>query len=315
MDHHDEKYDEKLKDFEDRIARGEKVEPGDWMPDQYRKTLIRMMSQHAHSEIVGQLPEGKWIPFAPGFRRKLTLVAKVQDEAGHGQLLYRAAETLGATREQMMDDLLNGRAKYANVFNYPTPTWADVGIIGWLVDTAAVINQTMLAQSSYGPYARAMKRICYEESFHIKQGYDLVVALAQGNPELRATVQDAIDRWWYPTLMMSGPPGELSTHTQQSLRWKIKTKTNEQVRQEFVDLIVPQIRALRFEVPDEHCVHNPGTGHYDYTQPDWDELKRVINGDGPLNAERLAVRRKAHEDGRWVREALAAKQERSEAVA
>jgi len=301
----------KLADFEAKVNRGEKIEPGDWMPGEYRRNLIRMMSQHAHSEIVGQLPEGAWIPHAPGFRRKLTLVAKVQDEAGHGQLLYAAAETLGVTREEMLDELLTGKAKYANVFNYPTPTWADVGVIGWLVDTAAVINQTMLAQSSYGPYARAMKRICYEESFHIKQGYDAVVALAKGTPEQRAMAQDAINRWWYPTLMMSGPPESrgLSAHSQLALRWKIKTKTNEQVRQEFVDHIVPQIRALGLEVPDGECSYDESTGHYRYAQPDWEELKRVINGDGPCNKERLDTRRKAHDDGRWVREALAAQQQ------
>jgi ring-1,2-phenylacetyl-CoA epoxidase subunit PaaA len=297
----------KLADFETKINRGEKIEPGDWMPEEYRKNLIRMMSQHAHSEIVGQLPEGAWIPHAPGFRRKLTLVAKVQDEAGHGQLLYAAAETLGVTREQMLDELLSGKAKYANVFNYPTPTWADVGAIGWLVDTAAVINQTMLAQTSYGPYARAMKRICYEESFHIKQGYDSVVALAKGTPAQRVMAQDAVSRWWYPTLMMSGPPESrgLSAHSQLALRWKIKTKTNEQVRQEFVDHIVPQIRALGLEIPDGGCVFDAKAGHYRYTQPDWEELKRVVNGDGPCNKERLDTRRRAHDDGRWVREALA----------
>ncbi len=298
--------EEKLVEFEERVGRGQKVEPGDWMPDDYRKNLIRMISQHAHSEIVGQLPEGKWIPYAPGFRRKLTLIAKVQDEAGHGQLLYRAAETLGKSREEMMDELLAGKAKYSNVFNYPTPTWADVGVIGWLVDTAAVINQTMLAQSSYGPYGRAMKRICYEESFHIKQGYDAIVALAKGTPEQRAMAQDSINRWWYPTLMMSGPPDSLSVHSQLAMKWKIKTKTNEQVRQEFVDHIVPQIRALGFDVPDPDCQYDETRGHYRYAQPDWEELRRVVNGDGPCNAERLAVRRKAHEEGRWVREALAA---------
>ena len=310
---HEKTEEERLAEFEARVARGEKVEPGDWMPDGYRKNLIRMIGQHAHSEIVGQLPEGKWIPHAPGFRRKLTLIAKVQDEAGHGQLLYTAAETLGKSREEMMDELLAGKAKYANVFNYPTPTWADVGVIGWLVDSAAVINQTMLAQGSYGPYARAMKRICYEESFHIKQGYDAVVALAQGTPEQRQMAQDAINRWWYPTLMMSGPPDSLSTHTQQSMRWRIKTKSNEQVRQEFVDHIVPQIRALGLEVPDKECYFDEKTGHYHYTQPDWEELKRVVNGGGPCNAERLATRRKAHEDGRWVREALAAKRQQKPA--
>ncbi len=307
--------EEKLTEFEARVGRGEKVEPGDWMPDDYRKTLIRMIGQHAHSEIVGQLPEGKWIPYAPGFRRKLTLIAKVQDEAGHGQLLYRAAETLGKPREEMLEELLAGKAKYANVFNYPTPTWADVGVIGWLVDMAAVVNQTMLAQTSYGPYGRAMKRICYEESFHIKQGYDLIVALTKGTPEQRATVQDAINRWWYPTLMMSGPPDKLSAHTSQSIKWKIKTKTNEQVRQEFVDLIVPQIHALGFSVPDKDCHYDENTGHWHYAQPDWEELKRVVNGDGPCNKERLAVRNKAHDDGRWVREALAAKQQRKDVAA
>lgn len=304
--------EERLAQFEGRINRGGKIEPGDWMPDEYRKTLVRMIGQHAHSEIVGQLPEGKWIPFAPGFRRKLTLVAKVQDEAGHGQLLYRAAETLGKSREEMMEELLTGKAKYSNVFNYPTPTWADVGIIGWLVDTAAVINQSMLAQSSYGPYARAMKRICYEESFHIKQGYDAIVALARGTPEQRAMAQDAINRWWYPTLMMSGPPDKMSAHTALSMRWRIKTKTNDQIRQEFVDHIVPQIRALGFDVPDKDCKLNSETGQYDFTPPDWEELKRVINGHGPLNAERLAVRRKVHEEGTWVREALAAKAQKKQ---
>ena len=299
--------DQHLADFESRVARGDKVEPGDWMPEDYRKNLIRMMGQHAHSEIVGQLPEGKWIPFAPGFRRKLTLVAKVQDEAGHGQLLYRAAETLGKSREDMMEELLSGRAKYANVFNYPTPTWADVGVIGWLVDTAAVINQSMLAQSTYGPYGRAMKRICYEEAFHIKQGYDIVATLAKGTPEQRKMAQDSINRWWYPTLMMSGPPDTISVHSQQALKWRIKTKSNEQVRKEYVDLIVPQIRALGFEVPDKDCRYDEKSGHYHYTQPDWEELKRVINGDGPCNKERLDSRRKTHEEGRWVREALAAK--------
>jgi ring-1,2-phenylacetyl-CoA epoxidase subunit PaaA len=231
----------------------------------------------------------------------------VQDEAGHGQLLYRAAETLGKSREEMMDELLNGKAKYANVFNYPTPTGADVGVIGWLVDTAAVVNQTMLSQSSYGPYARAMKRICYEEAFHIKQGYDLVVSLTKGTPEQRTMAQESINRWWYPTLMMSGPPDTLSVHTNLALRWKIKTKSNEQVRQEFVDLIVPQIRALGLEVPDQECRFDEKTGHHHYTQPDWNELKRVVNGDGPCNAERLEVRRRAHEEGRWVREAMEVK--------
>lgn len=297
---------EHLREFEARIARGEKIEPGDWMPEEYRQNLIRMIGQHAHSEIVGQLPEGKWIPFAPGFRRKLTLIAKVQDEAGHGQLLYRAAETLGKSRLDMIEELLAGKAKYSNVFNYPTPTWADVGVIGWLVDTAAVVNQSMLAQGSYGPYARAMRRICYEEAFHIKQGYDAVVALAKGTPEQRAMAQDAVNRWWYPTLMMSGPPDKTSEHTERAMRWRIKTKTNDQVRQEFVDLIVPQIRALGLEVPDQDCRPDEKSGHYRFTAPDWEELRRVVNGGGICNAERLAARQKAHDDGRWVREALGA---------
>ncbi|HLE33757.1 MAG TPA: 1,2-phenylacetyl-CoA epoxidase subunit PaaA [Bacteroidota bacterium] len=299
--------EQKLAEFEARIAAGDRVEPGDWMPDEYRQNLIRMIGQHAHSEIVGQLPEGKWIPYAPGFRRKLILLAKVQDEAGHGQLLYRAAETLGKSRENMMDELLAGKAKYSNVFNYPTPTWADVGVIGWLVDTAAVINQTMLAQGSYGPYARAMKRICYEESFHIKQGYDAVVALTKGTPGQRAMAQDAVNRWWYPTLMMSGPPDSMSDHTARAMRWRIKTKTNDQVRQEFVDHIVPQIRAIGLEVPDRNCAYDEKSGHYRFTAPDWNELRRVVNGDGPMNKERLEARKKAHDDGRWVREALATK--------
>jgi ring-1,2-phenylacetyl-CoA epoxidase subunit PaaA len=300
-----------LEEFEARIDRGEKIEPGDWMPEAYRKNLLRMMSQHAHSEIVGQLPEGKWIPYAPGFRRKLTLIAKVQDEAGHGQLLYRAAETLGRSREEMMNDLLTGKAKYANVFNYPTPTWADVGVIGWLVDTAAVVNQSMLAQSSYAPYGRAMKRICYEEAFHIKQGYDAVVTLAKGTAQQKKMAQEAIDRWWYPTLMMSGPPDGISVHSKQALRWKIKNKTNEEVRQELIDLIVPQIRALGLDVPDKDCIYDESEGRYKYTQPDWEELKRVVNGDGPCNKERMETRIRAHEEGRWVREALEAKHQKS----
>lgn len=308
-------YEELLLEFEARINRGDKVEPGDWMPDDYRKNLLRMIGQHAHSEIVGQLPEGKWIPFAPGFRRKLTLIAKVQDEAGHGQLLYTAAETLGKPREEMLNELLAGKAKYANVFNYPTPEWSDVGVIGWLVDTSAVINQTMLAQTSYGPYARAMKRICYEESFHIKQGYDAVATLAKGTPAQKQMAQNAINRWWNPTLMMSGPPDSMSVHTQQAMKWKIKTKTNEQVRQEYVDLIVPQIHALGLTVPDPALRYDEKSQHWIYTQPDWEELKRVVNGDGPCNKERLDVRRRVHEEGRWMREALAATRRVKEALA
>lgn len=305
----------RLAEFEARVARGEKVEPTDWMPDEYRNQLIRMISQHAHSEIVGQLPEGKWIPHAPGFRRKLILTAKVQDEAGHGQLLYRAAETLGKPREEMLNELLSGKAKYSNVFNYPTPSWADVGVIGWLVDTAAVLNQTMLAKGSYGPYARAMKRICYEESFHIKQGQDAIVVLARGTPQQKAMAQDAINRWWYPTLMMFGPPDKDSVHTRALIRWRVKTKTNDELRQEFVALIVPQLRSVGLDVPDTDCFYDEQKKKWHFTQPDWEEFRRVIRGDGPCNQERLAVRRKAHEDGRWVREALAAKQQKKETVA
>jgi ring-1,2-phenylacetyl-CoA epoxidase subunit PaaA len=299
-------YEEKLAEFEAKIDLGEKIEPGDWMPDEYRQQLIRMIGQHAHSEIVGMLPEGKWIPHAPGFRRKLTLIAKVQDEAGHGQLLYRAAETLGKSREEMLEELLAGKAKYSNVFNYPTPTWADVGIIGWLVDGAAVVNQTMIAKSSYGPYARAMKRICFEEAFHIKQGQDLIVTLAGGTPEQRAMVRDALNRWWYPTLMMLGMPDRQSPHLEKLKRWKVKVKTNDELRQEFVALVVPQLRSVGLDVPDKDCYYDKEKGEWHYTQPDWNELKRVISGDGPCNAERLAARKKAHDDGRWVREALAA---------
>ncbi len=308
-------YDERLAAFEARVARGEKVEPTDWMPDEYRSQLIRMISQHAHSEIVGQLPEGKWIPHAPGFRRKLILTAKVQDEAGHGQLLYRAAETLGKPREEMLEELLSGKAKYSNVFNYPTLSWADVGVIGWLVDTAAVLNQTMLAKGSYGPYARAMKRICYEESFHIKQGQDAIVVLSRGTPQQKAMAQDAINRWWYPTVMMFGPPDKDSVHTQALILWRVKSKTNDELRQEFVALLVPQLRSVGLDVPDTDCFYDEQKKEWHFTQPDWEEFRRVIRGDGPCNQERLAVRRKAHEDGRWVREALAAKQQKKEAVA
>jgi ring-1,2-phenylacetyl-CoA epoxidase subunit PaaA len=305
MDVQERTSDGKLAEFEARIARGEKIEPGDWMPDEYRKQLIRMIGQHAHSEIVGMLPEGKWIPYAPGFRRKLTLIAKVQDEAGHGQLLYRAAETLGKSREEMLEELLEGKAKYSNVFNYPTPTWADVGIIGWLVDGAAVVNQRMIAKSSYGPYARAMKRICFEESFHIKQGQDLLIRMVFGTGDQQQMAQDALNRWWYPTLMMLGMPDSDSPHLAKLKRWGVKVKTNDELRQEFVDLVVPQLQSVGLKIPDDNLYYDEKTGHWHFSQPDYEELKRVIRGDGPLNKERLEARRKAHEEGRWVREALA----------
>jgi len=300
-------YEARLAEFEARIARGEKIEPTDWMPEEYRRQLIRMISQHAHSEVVGMLPEGRWIPHAPTLRRKLILIAKVQDEGGHGQLLYRAAETLGVTREEMIEALLAGKAKYSVVFNYPTPTWADVAAIGLLIDGAAVVNQLMLAQGSYGPYARAMKRICYEESFHIKQGYDAFVALATGTPAQRQMIQEAVNRWWYPALMLFGPSDRDSVHTPTLLRWRIKTKTNDELRQEFVDQYAPMVLRLGLTIPDPNLRYDPEIGHWRFSEPDWEEFWRVIRGNGPCNAERMAARRRAHEEGRWVREALAAK--------
>jgi ring-1,2-phenylacetyl-CoA epoxidase subunit PaaA len=298
--------DERLQAFEDRIARGEKIEPGDWMPAEYRRQLIRMISQHAHSEIVGMLPEGAWITRAPNLRRKMVLLAKVQDEAGHGQYLYHAAETLGATREEMLADLLEGRAKYASVFNYPTLNWADNAVIGWLVDGAAIKNQTMLAQCSYGPYSRAMVRICAEEGFHMKQGQEMVIRYSQGTAEQRQMVQDAINRWWWPTLMMFGLPDDKSTNSGVLLRWGVKTRTNDELRQEFVNEMVPQLHALGLSVPDHHLYRDTSSGNWVYGPIDWDEFWQVVKGDGPCNKERLGARRNAHDDGRWVREAMAA---------
>jgi len=300
-------FEAKLAAFEARIARGDKIEPTDWMPDEYRRQLIRMISQHAHSEIVGTLPEGGWIPSAPTFRRKLALTAKVQDEAGHGQLLYRAAETLGRSREDMIDDLLSGRAKYSNIFNYPAETWADVGMIGWLVDAAAIVNQLMLAEGSYGPYARAMKRICYEESFHLKQGQHFITTLATGTPRQREMAQAALDRWWWPTLMMFGPSDKDSVHLEKMMRWRIKTRTNDDLRYEFVKQYAPPILKLGLKIPDPELRYDEREDRWYFGEPDWEEFKRVISGHGPMNAERVAARRKAHEEGRWVREALAAK--------
>jgi ring-1,2-phenylacetyl-CoA epoxidase subunit PaaA len=298
--------EEKLEEFEARIARGEKIEPGDWMPELYRKQLIRMISQHAHSEIVGMLPEGAWITRAPNLRRKMVLVSKVQDEAGHGQYLYHAAESLGATREEMLDDLLTGRAKYASVFNYPTLTWADNGVIGWLVDGAAIKNQTMLARASYGPYSRAMVRICAEEGFHMKQGKEMCIRYAQGTPKQHAMVQDAINRWWWPSLMMFGLPDEKSTNSEVLLRWGIKTKSNDTLRQEFVNELVPELHEIGLTVPDPDLYYNEETGNWVYGEIDWDEFWQVVRGNGPINQERLDARRQAHEDGQWVREALVA---------
>jgi len=297
--------EELLREFEARIERGEKIEPGDWMPEEYRQQLIRMISQHAHSEIVGMLPEGGWITRAPNLRRKMILLAKVQDEAGHGEYLYHAAETLGASREEMLQALLEGEAKYSNIFNYPTLTWADVGVIGYLVDFAAILNQTMLARSSYGPYSRAMVRICAEESFHMKQGQDIVIKLAQGNPRQRAIIQDAINRWWWPTLMMFGPHDSDSPNTPILVRWGIKTRTNDQLRQDFVNKIVPELHVLGLTIPDPELHYDEESGNWLTGEINWDEFWRVIKGHGPCNKERMEARIQAHEDGRWVREALA----------
>ncbi|MBI3359523.1 MAG: 1,2-phenylacetyl-CoA epoxidase subunit A [Chloroflexi bacterium] len=297
---------EKLAEFESRIARHEKIEPSDWMPSDYRKQLIRLIEQHAHSEIMGALPEGKWIPHAPTFKRKLALVAKVQDEVGHAQLLYRAAETLGKPREQMIEDLLSGKSKYSNVFNYPTPTWADTAVIAFLIDAGAIVNQLIMAEGSYGPYCRALKRICYEESFHLKYGYDSLITLANGTAKQRAMLQDALNRWWPPIMQFHGPPDRLSVHTETLKRWGVKPKTNEEQRQSFLDQYVPKIWELDLTLPDPKLRKNEEAGRWEYTEPDWDEFKRVINGDGPCNAEKLGIRRMAHEEGAWVRAALEA---------
>ena len=295
-----------LAGFEQRINRGERIEPGDWMPDEYRRQLIRMISQHAHSEIVGMLPEGAWITRAPNLRRKMVLLAKVQDEAGHGQYLYHAAETLGATREEMIEALLSGKAKYAQVFNYPSLSWADMGVIGWFVDGAAILNQTMLAHCSYGPYSRAMIRISAEESFHMKQGKEQVIMLSQGTPAQVAMVQDAIDRWWWPSMMMFGPHDQDSPNSPTLIKWGIKTKTNDELRQDFVNQIAPEVIELDLTLPDPDLQYEQATGNWIYGPIDWDEFWRVVKGDGPCNAERMAARNKAHDDGLWVRQALEA---------
>ncbi|MBS1561381.1 MAG: 1,2-phenylacetyl-CoA epoxidase subunit A [Bacteroidetes bacterium] len=293
-----------LAEFEAKIQRGEKIEPNDWMPSEYRRQLIRMIEQHAHSEIIGALPEGTWITRAPGFKRKMALMAKVQDEIGHGQLLYSAAETLGKSRERMIDDLLTGKSKYSNVFNYPAFTWADTAVIAWLIDASAIINQVTNSKGSYGPYCRALERICMEESFHLKYGYDNVVALATGTPVQREMVQAALNRWWRPIMHFFGPPDKLSQHTEKLVRWKVKMATNDDMRQQFFNQYVPKILELGLTIPDTELKKDPTTGVWEYGDPDWDEFKRVINGDGPCNKERLAVRRLAEERGQWVRDAL-----------
>jgi ring-1,2-phenylacetyl-CoA epoxidase subunit PaaA len=292
--------------FQATIDNEGKIEPRDWMPDDYRKTLIRQISQHAHSEIVGMLPEGNWITRAPSLRRKVALMAKVQDEAGHGLYLYSAAETLGTGRDEMIDDLHSGKAKYSSIFNYPTLTWADMGAIGWLVDGAAIMNQVPLCRTSYGPYARAMVRVCKEESFHQRQGYEIMLTLARGSEEQKKMAQDALNRWWWPSLMMFGPSDGDSKHTAQSMAWKIKRFTNDELRQRFVDITVPQAEFLGLTVPDLDLKWNEETEHYEFGPINWDEFWRVVKGDGPCNAERLEARRKAHDEGAWVREAALA---------
>ena len=293
-----------LDSFQARIDAGEKIEPKDWMPEGYRKTLIRQISQHAHSEIVGQLPEGNWITRAPTLERKAILLAKVQDEAGHGLYLYCAAETLGVSRDELTKMLLDGRMKYSSIFNYPTLTWADMGAIGWLVDGAAIMNQVPLQRTSYGPYARAMVRICKEESFHQRQGYDIMIKMAQGSEAQRRMAQDALDRYWYPSLMMFGPSDKESVHSSQSMKWRIKINSNDELRQKFVDQTVPQAEYLGLTVPDENLRVNSETGHYEFSEPDWTEFFEVLNGNGPCNTERLNARNKAWDDGKWVRDGM-----------
>lgn len=295
---------EKLAEFEAKIARGEKIEPHDWMPYDYRRQLIRMIEQHAHSEIIGALPEGTWITRAPGFRRKLALMAKVQDEIGHAQLLYNAAETLGKPREQMINDLISGKSKYSNVFNYPAETWADTAVIAWLIDAGAIVNQVANSKGSYGPYCRALERICQEESFHLKYGYDNVVYLATGTPTQRKMVQEALTRWWPPIMHFFGPSDSMSVHTERLMRWKVKMASNDDMRQQFLNMYVPKIWELGLEIPDPKLRKNPETNKWEYTEPDWNVFFEVINGNGPCNAERIAVRKRAEERGRWVRKAL-----------
>ncbi|MGY4458992.1 1,2-phenylacetyl-CoA epoxidase subunit PaaA [Bradyrhizobium sp. LB13.1] len=295
----------KAAQFQARIDAEERIEPNDWMPAAYRKTLTRQISQHAHSEIVGMLPEGNWITRAPSLRRKAALLAKVQDECGHGLYLYAAAETLGTSREQLVDAMLAGKAKYSSIFNYPTLTWADIGIIGWLVDGAAIMNQIPLCRCSYGPYARAMIRVCKEESFHQRQGYEIVLTLCHGSDEQQAMAQEALNRWWWPVLMMFGPPDATSQHSDTSTKWKIKRFSNDELRQKFVDATVPQAQYLGLTIPDPGMIQD-AEGHWRYSEIDWTEFKQVLAGNGPCNRDRLAARRKAHDEGAWVREAAAA---------
>ena len=296
--------------FQARIDDEQKIEPKDWMPDAYRKTLIRQISQHAHSEIVGMLPEGNWVTRAPSLKRKLALLAKVQDEAGHGLYLYSACETLGVTRDELLEQLHTGKAKYSSIFNYPTLTWADIGAIGWLVDGAAIMNQVPLCRCSYGPYARAMVRICKEESFHQRQGFEILLILSQGSDSQKKMAQDALNRWWWPSLMMFGPPDGDSPHTQTSMNWKIKRFTNDELRQKFVDVCAEQVKVLGLELPDPDLKWNEDRGHFDFGTIDWEEFWEVVKGNGPCNRQRIESRVKAHAEGAWVREAAMAYSEK-----
>lgn len=305
--------EEKEREFQAKIDADIKIEPNDWMPDSYRKTLIRQISQHAHSEIVGMLPEGNWVTRAPNLRRKAVLLAKVQDEAGHGLYLYSAVETLGADREDTIDDLHSGKAKYSSIFNYPTLTWADMGTVGWLVDGAAIMNQVPLCRCSYGPYARAMVRVCKEESFHQRQGFEIIAGLANGTPEQKALAQDSLNRWWWPALMMFGPSDENSKHTAQSIQWKIKRETNDELRQKFVDVTVPQAEMIGLVIPDKDLKWNEEKQSYDYGEINWDEFMNVIQGNGPCNKQRVDARRNAKENGMWVRDAATAYAEKRQA--
>jgi ring-1,2-phenylacetyl-CoA epoxidase subunit PaaA len=305
---------EQLKEFQAKIDANIKVEPRDWMPEGYRKTLIRQIGQHAHSEIVGQLPEGNWITRAPTLERKMILLAKVQDEAGHGLYLYAAAETLGVSRDELTEMLLDGRMKYSSIFNYPTLNWADIGAVGWLVDGAAIMNQVPLQRTSYGPYSRAMIRICKEESFHQRQGYDIMMKMAQGTEAQKKMAQDALNRLWYPSLMMFGPSDKDSVHSTQNMAWKIKMNTNDELRQKFVDQTVPQAEYLGLTIPDENLTWNEDKGSYDYSDPDWTEFFDVLKGNGPCNADRMEARNKAWDDGAWVRDGLMAHAEKKRAA-
>ena len=298
--------EEKLNDFNAYIESEEKIEPKDWMPDEYRKTMIRQLSQHAHSEVIGMQPEGNWVLRAPSLRAKKILLAKIQDEGGHGLYLYSAAETLGISRDEMIEQLHSGKAKYSSIFNYPALTWADIGAIGWLVDGAAIVNQISLQRTSYGPYSRAMVRICKEESFHQRQGYEIMTTMMNGTAEQKEMAQDAMNRWWWPSLMMFGPPDNESAHTKQSMQWKIKRESNDVLRQRFIDKTVDQAHFIGLTVPDKNMKFNETTQHWDISPIDWEEFKQVINGNGPCNHKRLVHHIKVHNEGKWVREAALA---------